>query len=82
MLREFSPHHGRVKRALGVFRDDRAITIKDDESDQDEQRFITLGAGIKGRILVVVYCYWGEHLRIISARTAGKLECENYEGQL
>jgi len=45
--------------AVGVFGDDYAITIRDDESDSDEQRFLTLGMGIKGRILVVVYCYSG-----------------------
>jgi len=33
--------------------------------------FWTPGTGIKGRILVVVYCYSGENIRIISARTAG-----------
>ncbi len=42
--------------AVGVFSDDYAITINDDESDPDEQRFVTLGMGIKGRILAVVYC--------------------------
>jgi uncharacterized DUF497 family protein len=30
---------------------------------------------------VVVYCYRGENLRIISARTAGRRERENYEAQ-
>jgi uncharacterized DUF497 family protein len=37
--------------ASGVFDGDYAITIRDDESDPDEQRFATLGAGIKGRML-------------------------------
>lgn len=52
-----------------------------DESDPDEQRFVTLGMGIKGRVLVVVYCYSGENIRIISARTAGRSEREQYEAQ-
>ena len=67
--------------AVGVFSDDYAITIHDDESDPDERRFLTLGTGIKGRILVVVYCYSGENIRIISARTAGRPECDQYKGQ-
>ena len=75
-------HGVQFSEALGVFSDDYAITIKDDESDPNEQRFVTLGVGIKGRVLVVVYCYRGENLRIISARTAGRLERENYETQL
>jgi uncharacterized DUF497 family protein len=34
--------------AAGVFSDDYAIAIHDDESDPYEQRFVTLGMGIKG----------------------------------
>ncbi len=74
-------HGVQFSEALGVFSDDHAITIKDDESDPDERRFVTLGMGIKGRVLVVVFCYRGEHLRIISARTAGRLEREQYEAR-
>jgi uncharacterized DUF497 family protein len=65
--------------AIGVFSDDYAITIKDEESDPDEQRFVTPGMGIKGRVLAVVYCYSGENIRFISARTAGRPEREQYE---
>ena len=53
----FRKHGVRFSEALKVFNDDYAITISDDESDSDEQRFVTLGMGIKGRVLVVVYCY-------------------------
>ena len=74
-------HGVQFSEALGVFSDEYAITIEDDESDPQEQRFVTLGVGIKGRVLVVVYCYRGENLRIISARTAGRRERENYEAQ-
>ncbi len=72
-------HGVQFSEALGVFSDDHAITIQDDESDPVEQRFMTLGMGIKGRVLVVVYCYRGEKIRIISARTAGRSEREQYE---
>ena len=74
-------HRVQFSEALGVFSDDYATTIEDDESDPDEQRFVTIGVGIKGRVLVVVYCYRGENIRIISARTAGRLEREEYETQ-
>jgi len=74
-------HGVQFSEVIGVFSDDHAITIKDDESDPNEQRFVTIGVGIKGRVLVVVYCYRGEDLRIISARTAGTLERESYETQ-
>lgn len=72
---------GQFSEAPGVFSDDYAITIKDEESDPDEQRFVTLGMGIKGRVLAVVYCYSGENIRIISARPAGRSEREQYKAQ-
>jgi uncharacterized DUF497 family protein len=56
-------HGVQFSEAVGVFSDDYAITITDDESDPDAQRLLTLGMGIKGRILVVVYCYSGENIR-------------------
>jgi uncharacterized DUF497 family protein len=74
-------HGVQFSEAVGVFSDDYAITINDDVSEPDEQRFVTLGMGIKRRILVVVYCYSGEDIRIISARTAGRTEREQYEAQ-
>lgn len=77
-----SRKHGvQFSEALGVFSDDYAITMKDDESDPNEQRFVTLGVGNKGRVLVVVYCYRRENLRIVSARTADGLERAQYEAQ-
>jgi uncharacterized DUF497 family protein len=74
-------HGVQFSEAVGVFSDDHAITIDDDESDPDERRFLTLGIGIKGRILVVVYCYSGENIRIISAREAERPERDQYEAQ-
>jgi uncharacterized DUF497 family protein len=74
-------HGVQFSEAASVFSDEYAITINDDESSPDEQRFLTLGMGIKGRILVVVYCYSGENIRVISARTAGRGEVEQYGAQ-
>ena len=74
-------HGVRFSEALAVFEDDYAITINDDQSDPNQLRFVTLGAGTKGRVLVVVHSYRGDNLRIISARVAGRLECKHYEAQ-
>jgi uncharacterized DUF497 family protein len=74
-------HGVQFTEALGVFRDDYAITIGDNESDPDQQRFVTLGMGIKGRVLAVVYCHRGDAIRIISARTASLSERDLYEAQ-
>ena len=64
---------------LPVFEDDDAITITDDESDPHEVRFVSIGTGAKNRVLVVVYCYRGENIRIISARVAEPHERSQYE---
>jgi hypothetical protein len=44
-----------------------------------EDRFIAVGMDVLGRVLVVVYAYRGERIRIISARRATSSERETYE---
>ena len=68
-----------MPEAIPVFDDPYAITVADDESDPNEQRFVTLGVGATGRLLVVVYTWRFENIRIISARPAGPREHEEYE---
>jgi uncharacterized protein len=75
----FKKHRVRFAEAEPVFRDDHAITIIDDDSDPHEARFVTIGIGAIGRILVVVYCYRGKNIRIISARVAKPRERRQYE---
>jgi len=69
----------RFSEAEPVFEDEYAITIEDDESEPEEQRFVSLGTGAQDRILVVVYCYRGTKIRIISARLAEPHEREQYQ---
>jgi uncharacterized DUF497 family protein len=77
----FRKHGVRMPEAIPVFSDPYAITITDEESDPNEQRFITLGMGAVGRPLVVVYTWRGENIRIISARAADAHEREEYEAE-
>lgn len=63
--------------AISVFADDAALTIMDERAD--EQRFITIGMDAFGRILVVVYTWLEENIRIISARKANRHERRQYE---
>ena len=72
-------HGVRFADAVLVFDDPTAITVIDDESDPIEQRFVTLGADAAGRILVVVYSWRGDDIRLISARRAEAHEREEYE---
>ena len=75
----FRKHGVRFAEALPVFDDDYALTIADAASEPGEERFVSIGAGLKGRILVVVYTYRGEKIRIISARLAEPRERTVYE---
>jgi uncharacterized DUF497 family protein len=76
----FKKHGVRFSEVQAVLEDDDdAITITDDESDPEEQRFVTIGTGAKQRLLVVVYCYRGNIIRIISARLAEAHERKQYE---
>ncbi len=64
--------------AVSVFEDSDAITIED--SEQGEERFVTIGMDCLGRILVVVYTWRDElTIRVISARKATKTEIKNYQ---
>lgn len=64
--------------AVEVFFDERALTIPEDHPG--EERFVSVGADGLGRILVVVYCWREDRIRIISARRATKHERRQYEG--
>jgi uncharacterized DUF497 family protein len=64
--------------AVTVFSDPLALTIPDDYPD--EERFVTLGMDALGRLLVVVYTWRGERIRVISARQATRPERTQYEG--
>ena len=65
--------------AVAVFSDEFAISIPGEEGE--EERFVTLGTDALGRILVVVYSWRGERIRIISARRATRAERKPYEGK-
>jgi uncharacterized DUF497 family protein len=77
----YRKHGVRMPEAIPVFDDPYAITVSDEESDQDEQRFVTIGVGGTGRLLVVVYSWRGENIRIISARPAEAHERDAYEAE-
>ena len=64
--------------AVTVLEDEAALTIRDPFSEQ-EQRWITLGMDALGRLLVVVYTWRGDRIRLISARLATPRERRQYE---
>ena len=65
--------------AATALEDDAAVTIADEFAD--EERLITIGLDVLGRLLVVVYTWRGEDtIRLISARRATRHERQQYEG--
>jgi uncharacterized DUF497 family protein len=52
--------------------------MRDPFSD-DEERWVTMGLDVLGRVLVIVYTWRGESVRLISARKATARERRRYE---
>ncbi len=63
--------------AVSIFSDDLALTVPDERFE--EERFITIGRDALGRVLVVVYTWRGNEIRLISARKAMRHERTQYE---
>jgi uncharacterized protein len=63
--------------AVAGLEDDRALTIRDLASD--EVRWVTIGLDAFGRVIVLVYTWRGESVRLISARKATTNERRLYE---
>ena len=64
--------------AEGVFYDPLAIHQLDPDSE-DEERFVAVGMGSAGIILVAVYTLRGEEIRLMSARRPTRREVKSYE---
>lgn len=60
-----------------MFSDDLIITLADERFD--EERFITIGIDALSRILVIVYTWRDDEIRLISARKATRYELKQYE---
>lgn len=64
--------------AEGVLEDPLALTVQDPGSE-GEARFVTIGIGSAGELLVVVYTERDNAYRIISARRPTRKERKDYE---
>jgi len=66
--------------AVFALEDDDALTMRDEDS-AEEERFVTMGTDAFGRVLVVIYTWRDENIRLISARKAARRERAAYEGE-
>ena len=65
--------------AEGALEDPLAVTVEDPDAE-GEQRFVTVGLGNAGELLVVVWTERDDECRPISARRATRKERKAYEG--
>jgi len=78
-----SKHGVTFEEALTVFRDPLALSMLDSAPNPDEERWVTLGKGSTGKLLVVVHTWLDIELdrsvvRIISARQPTRSEARQY----
>lgn len=75
----FTKHRVSFADAEGVFEDPLAVTIEDPDAE-GERRFVAVGLGSAGELLVVVYTEREDECRLISARRATRKERRQHEG--
>ena len=71
-------HGVRFSDAEAVLFDPVALT-RDDPDAIGEARFVTVGVDAAGRVLVLVYTYREDRIRIVSVRKATRKEKAQYE---
>ena len=62
-----------------IFNDTMIATMPDPDHSKDEERFISIGVSVQGRLLVVVHTEREERIRLISCRKATNGERKSYE---
>jgi uncharacterized DUF497 family protein len=72
-------HGTDFREAATIFADPLSTTFPDVDHSEHEDRFLTIGQSIRGRILVVAHTEEGDTIRIISARKATPREQSFYE---
>jgi len=75
----FEKHEVRFEESVTVFYDPLLATMPDPDHSEDEQRYITIGQSVKGRILIISYTERQNRTRIISCRKATSREKKTYE---
>ena len=75
----FARHGVHFDEGTTVFDDGLALTIPDPEHSWHEDRVVTTGHSVQGRLVVVVHTERDDRIRLISVRTATPNERRTYE---
>lgn len=74
-------HKVTFQEASTVFADPLSATIHDPDHSDIEDRYLTIGLSIVGRILIIAHSERNNRIRIISARELTSPEKRHYEEQ-
>jgi uncharacterized protein len=74
-------HGVSFQEAVSVFNDPMAITFVDPDHSDEEQRFVTIGYGASGKLLVVYHADRKGVARLIGARVGTRRERKRHESE-
>ncbi|HEX5836950.1 MAG TPA: BrnT family toxin [Anaerolineales bacterium] len=72
-------HDVSFEEGTTIFNDPLIATIPDPDHSNDEDRYISIGISVQGRLLVVVHTEREEIIRLVSCRKATSAERKYYE---
>ena len=75
----FEKHKVGFDEARTIFNDPLILTISDPDHSVSEECYISIGASVESRLLLVVHTERGERNRLISCRKANNAERKAYE---
>ncbi len=78
-VRNLKKHGVSFEEAVTIFNDPLIATIPDPDNSKDEERYISIGVSVGGRLLVVIHTEREERIRLISCRKATNAERKYYE---
>lgn len=78
-ISNLNKHDVSFEEGATIFNDPLIATIPDPDHSTEEERYISIGISVQGRLLVVVHTEREERIRLISCRKATNTERKAYE---
>lgn len=75
----YKKHQVTFAESRTIFNDPFLLTFPDEAHSPSEDRFISIGATIDGRVLLVIHTERGQKIRLISSCLATNVERRVYE---
>jgi len=72
-------HDVSFEEGATIFNDPLLATIVDPDHSEHEERYISMGISVQGRLLVVIHTERDERIRLIGCRKATNIERKTYE---